>query len=281
MRSDIAPDQSATAALAPPFETAPPPATKSSKKKSTDQRSVLDQKIIDEYWNRRATSDIEWAKSLAGGKLNKTVASQAVFQASATLDGQPEEKCDTTTSVVECASADSTCSTAVNISTAPTAGDMNIAHCLDTTEDIVDNLISSTMQNLESLIHESISRCILSGQYAFSSKNLSDIEASSKELTGLLILQRRFDHSKQMLQEPNCQLSDPDLSDIPEIPGLNDMVKYIGLRSLSNDKVIVEATHKHDYELVAALARCGAKLNKLHKVLLWIAPNAENLDFSP
>lgn len=268
MRSDIAPDQSAAAAFSPPPETAPPPA-KSPKKKSTEQRSVLDQKIIDEYWNRRPNSDIEWAKSLAGGQLNKTIVPLALPPAP--VPGAPtlqslENRVETLLSTASPAVPEQ----AINEA------------CFDSTEEIVDNLIASTVQNLESLVQDSINRCIAAGQSAFSNKSLTEIAASAKELTGLLTMQQRFEQAKHYLSEPSSHKLEPaDVSDVPEIPGLNDMIKYIGLRSASNDKVIVDATLKRDYELVGCLARCGAKLSTLHNVLLWMAPNSENLDFTP
>lgn len=268
MRSDIALDQSAAAAFGPPPEKAPPPA-KSQKKKSTEQRSVLDQKIIDEYWNRRATSDIEWAKSLAGGKLNKTVAPQALAPAPMPVAPPLESLVDRVEALL-------------STTLSPVTEQVINESCVDSTEEIVDNLIASTVQNLGSLVQDSINRCILAGQHAFSNKSLTEIEASAKELAGLLTMQQRFDQAKQFLSEQGSQALEPaQNSDIPAIPGLDDMVKYIGLRSASNDKVIVEATLKRDYELVGSLARCGAKLSRLHSVLLWMAPHNENLDFTP
>lgn len=268
MRSDIAPDQSAAAAFGLPPEKVPPPA-KSQKKKSTEQRSVLDQKIIDEYWNRRATSDIEWAKSLAGGKLNKPIAPKALTPTPMPIAPPLESLANQ----VE-----------ARLSASPhVAPDQAINEaCVDSTEEIVDNLIASTVQNLGSLVQDSINRCILAGQHAFSNKSLTEIEAAAKELADMLTMQQRFDKAKRFLSEQGSQKLEPyENSDFPDIPGLDDMIKYIGLRSASNDKVIVDATLKRDYELVGSLARCGAKLSRLHNVLLWMTPHSENLDFTP
>lgn len=269
MRLDIAPETSALPTYSPLPETQATPKN-TQKNKSTDERAVLDQKIIDEYWNRRGTSDLEWAKSLAGGKLNKT--NEAKSAAAIARHAEPP--------VIKAPPITSSADSAVDLS-AEKADIENIE--ASSTEEIVDNLVTSTLQNLETLVQAKVLDCVSTGQSAFECKDVDQIHASAAELSLLLRLQPRLATLKKFVSNTDILELDEyeNPQPIPEIPGLKDMVRYIGMRTESNDSVIVEATRKRDYALVENLARCGLKLSRLHRALLWLIQDNSCLDFSP
>jgi hypothetical protein len=74
MLSDIVPDQSASASFIALFDAAP--SNKSPKLRAIEQRAVLDQRIIDEYWRRRHEDDelARWARDLVTSRPKEQVA---------------------------------------------------------------------------------------------------------------------------------------------------------------------------------------------------------------
>ena len=286
MRSDITTDQSASAVFIYPVESAPPP-FRIAKKETTEQRAVLNQRIIDEYWNRTGTDDLEWARALAQRKLVE------VSPAATSNDGNitqtcfappPETKNSAPTSFTQTTEFSTLSFLPLPDAQTDAYTNPKIARAQQETEQqSIDNLVDSTLLNVGALIDDLIASCVACGHEAFKAQNISTIQSYSTELSVLLNLKQRFHHAiqgwitNQKVSAAAGALSSP----ATELPGLIDMIKYLALRISSIDDGIVDALVQHDYSTVENLSKCAAKLSSLHSLLLELVSPSKKLDFSP
>ncbi len=299
MLSDIVSDQGELTLLGDSTDGAPSSA-KTYKRKVTEQRAVLHQRILEEYWRRRVNDDedVQWARNLIARRPRESAISGSDTGTSLTAPVPKAELASLDFSPLATLEKQNNHQTidfspprSPALRVAESTGNVTWLKCIDNAEiellkapqddfvsvnnpdaESVDELVEGVLRNLESLIEDVVASCVASGYSAFSTQNVEAVQVAAQELSGLHCLRMRFQNAMSSWRDGRDYVLDKDEAEaeLPELPGLADTITYLTLRISGLDATICEALMNHKYDTVETLARSGAKLHKLYKLILCL-----------